>query len=202
MRSPVGESLRETSTIVSSTVIVRRRKSMCRGRRATSSPHLRPVSMAVMTIALNRSGICARTDANSSGVSVRAFRATIFGSSVSSLGLKAMIRSRTLTPDEFASVLAQIPDRFRAMVMTAIETGLRWGELVALRPRHIDFLRRTITVEETIVEVSRKDSPTGERMIVKPYPKDDEPRTLRVSQELLDTLAARIPSAAIRAARV
>ena len=101
-------------------------------------------------------------------------------------------KTRTLTPDEYSSVLAEIPPRFRALVMTAIETGLRWGELVALRPRHIDFLRRTIVVEETIVEVSRKDSPTGERMIVKPYPKDDEPRTLRVSQALLDTLAVRI----------
>ncbi len=68
---------------------------------------------------------------------------------------------------------------------------MRWGELVALRPRHIDFLRRTITVEETIVEVSKKLSPTGERMIVKPYPKDDEPRTIRVDQDLLDVLAAR-----------
>src|SRR5690606_35575252 len=85
------------------------------------------------------------------------------------------------------------------LVMTAIETGLRWGELVALRPRHVDFLRQTITVEETIVEVSRRDSPTGERMIVKPYPKDDQPRTLRVSQGLLDVLAARI--AALELAR-
>jgi len=31
-------------------------------------------------------------------------------------------------------------------------------------------------------------------MIIKPYPKDDEPRTLRVSQDLLDTLADRIAS--------
>ena len=76
--------------------------------------------------------------------------------------------------------------------MTAIETGLRWGELIALRPRHVDFARRTITVEETIDEISRRDSPTGERMIVKPYPKDDESRTLRVSQGLLDVVAARI----------
>lgn len=75
-------------------------------------------------------------------------------------------------------------------VLTEIETGLRWGELIALRPRHIDFLRRTITVEETIVEVSKKVSPTGQRMIVKPHPKDDEPRVLTVSQELLDVLAA------------
>lgn len=101
-------------------------------------------------------------------------------------------KARTLTPEEFARVLAEVPDRFKPLVMTAIETGLRWGELVALRPRHIDSLRRTITVEETIVEVSRKDSPTGERMIAKSYPKDDEPRTLRVSQGLLDVLAARI----------
>jgi len=101
-------------------------------------------------------------------------------------------RMRTLTPQEYSPVLAEIPDRFRPMVMTTIETGLRWGELVALRPRHVDFLRRTIVVEETIVEIPRKDSPTGERMIVKPYPKDDEPRTLRVSQPLLEILAARI----------
>lgn len=98
----------------------------------------------------------------------------------------------TLTPEEFDRLLPAITDRWQPLVLTAIETGLRWGELVALRPRHIDFLRRTLTVEETVVEVSKKISPTGERMIVKPYPKDDEPRTIRVSQDLLDVLAARI----------
>jgi len=103
-------------------------------------------------------------------------------------------KSRILTPEEFGSVLAAIPDRFKALVLTESETGLRWGALVALRPRHIDFLRRTITIEETVVEVSRKDSPTGNRMIFKPYPKDGEPRTLRVSEGLLETLAARIAS--------
>ena len=99
---------------------------------------------------------------------------------------------RIITPAEFETVIAAIPARFNALLLTDIETGLRWGELVALRPRHVDFLRQAITVQETIVEVSKKDSPTGERMIVKPYPKDDEPRTLHVSQDLLDTLAARI----------
>jgi len=101
-------------------------------------------------------------------------------------------KTRTLTPEEFQRLLAAIPDRFKLLVLTEIETGLRWGELIALRPRHVDFLRRTINVEETIVEVSKKASPTGERMIVKPYPKDDEPRTLGVRQSLLDELAARI----------
>jgi hypothetical protein len=80
-------------------------------------------------------------------------------------------RTRTLTPDEFGRFIAAIPERQRLLVVTASETGTRWCELVALRPRHIDFLRSTVTVEETIVEGSKKHSGTGERMIIKPYPK-------------------------------
>jgi integrase len=101
---------------------------------------------------------------------------------------------RILSPEEFERRLAEIPDRFRDLVLTDIETGMRWGELVALRPRHVDFLRRVIAIEETVVEVSKKISPTGERMVFKAYPKDNEFRTLRVSQDLLDSLAARIAS--------
>jgi integrase len=101
-------------------------------------------------------------------------------------------KTRILTPAEFDRVLAALPERHRPLLLTDIETGMRWGELIALRPRHIDFLRRTLRVEETIVEGSRKVSPTGEWMIVKLYPKDDEPRLLRVSPELLEVLASRI----------
>jgi integrase len=99
---------------------------------------------------------------------------------------------RILAPEEFDRLLAQIPARYEALILTAIETGLRWGELIALRPRHVDFLRRLLTVEETIVEVSKRHSPTGERMTVKPYPKDDEPRTIRISPALVGVIAARI----------
>lgn len=99
---------------------------------------------------------------------------------------------RILSPAEFDTLLAHVPDRWTPLVLTAIETGMRWGELVALRPRHIDWLRRTITVQETVVETSSKHSPTGQRVFVKPYPKDDEPRTITVSPGLLDILSARI----------
>jgi site-specific recombinase XerD len=78
-------------------------------------------------------------------------------------------RTQTLTPDEFARLIAAI-----------------------LRPRHIDFLRRTVTVEETIVEVSKKHSGTGERMIIKPYPKDDESRTFGVRSAWLEEVAEHI----------
>ena len=41
--------------------------------------------------------------------------------------------------------------------------------------------RRTLTVEDVYVEVSKKNSPTGQRMILRHYPKDNEPRTLRIT---------------------
>ena len=68
-------------------------------------------------------------------------------------------KTRTLTPEEFDALLTAIPARHRLMVQTAIETGMRWGELIAIKPRHIDFLTKTVTVQETIIEVSRRHSP-------------------------------------------
>jgi len=106
-------------------------------------------------------------------------------------------QTRTITPEEYRRILDAIPDRFKDLLVTDIQTGLRWGELIALRPRHVDFLRRTITVQETIVEVSKKHSPTGQRMIVKAYPKNNKPRVLGVRQDLLDLLAARIARLAL-----
>ena len=110
-------------------------------------------------------------------------------------------KTRTLTAEEFERLIGAIPAQHRLMVETFIETGMRWGELIALRPRHIDFLRRTLTVEETIIEVSHKHSPTGERMVVKPYPKDNEPRTIAVRQQWLDAVSNHIPAHAISTRR-
>lgn len=101
-------------------------------------------------------------------------------------------RRRILSPSEFELLLAAIPQPHRAMVLTGIETGMRWGELAALRPVHLDGPRQLIRVEETIVEVSKKNSPSGRRYLVKPYPKDDEPRSLRISSGLVALLLGRI----------
>jgi integrase len=68
-------------------------------------------------------------------------------------------RTRTLTPTEYVAILTALPAQHRLMVETAISTGLRWGELIALKPRHLDLIKRTLSVEETIVEVSIKNSP-------------------------------------------
>jgi integrase len=101
-------------------------------------------------------------------------------------------KARTLTPEEYVAILAALPTQHRLMVETAINTGLRWGELIALKPRHLDLIKRKLTVEETIVEVSHKNSPTGQRMLTKPYPKDNEPRTMAIPADLVAQLTDQI----------
>ena len=69
--------------------------------------------------------------------------------------------TRTLTPAEYWRLIEAIPDQHRLMIQTAIETGLRWGELIALRPRHLEHGR--LTVSETIVEVPLRAASNGQR---------------------------------------
>ena len=105
---------------------------------------------------------------------------------------KVIVRkTRTLTPQEFERLVRALPSHSRLLVETFIETGMRWGEAIALRPRHVDFLSRMVSVEDTIVETSRKNSPTGERFLVKPYPKNN------VRQGWLDEVAAHIRTRSI-----
>ncbi|HQR25509.1 MAG TPA: tyrosine-type recombinase/integrase [Nocardioides sp.] len=98
-------------------------------------------------------------------------------------------RARTLTPEEYSAILASLPAQHRLMIETDINTGQRWGELIALKPRHLDLIKRTLSVEETVVEVSIKNSPTGARMLTMPYPKDNEPRTMGLPADLVAQLA-------------
>jgi integrase len=51
-------------------------------------------------------------------------------------------RGRTLTPHEYRRVIDAIPAQHRLMSQVAIETGLHWGELIALRPRHIEVAQK------------------------------------------------------------
>ncbi len=101
-------------------------------------------------------------------------------------------KMRVLTPTEFDRLVAAVPEHHRLMVVLAAETGVRWGELVALRPRHIDINAGILTVEDVYVEVSRRNSPTGERMILRHYPKDNEPRSMRVAEAVIAAMTGHI----------
>jgi integrase len=87
-----------------------------------------------------------------------------------------------ITAQQVEAILVTIPARYRTMVLLAIETGLRWGELIALRPCDVDLKTHTVHVRRTIGEVAKKHSPTGERCFVKDYPKDDEQRHIQIDR--------------------
>jgi integrase len=63
---------------------------------------------------------------------------------------------RFLTHKEVATLAASIDARYRALVYVAAYTGLRAGELIALRRKHVDLLRRTITVVEQVQYIDRR----------------------------------------------
>jgi integrase len=87
---------------------------------------------------------------------------------------------RIITPEEFDVILAGVDVRYQTMVLLDIETGLRWGELAALRPVDIDFVARNVIVRRVVVEVSKKNSPTGERAFIKEHPKNDRQRIIQI----------------------
>ena len=89
---------------------------------------------------------------------------------------------RIITVAQFEAILAGLPTRYRMLVLLAIETGMRWGELVALRPVDVNLQTGIVTVRRTLVEVALKNSPTSERIFVKQYPKDDEQRLISIDK--------------------
>ena len=105
---------------------------------------------------------------------------------------------RIVTVAQFNKILTEIPARYRMLVLLAIETGMRWGELVALRPADLDLKKGIVTVRRTIVEVAKKNSPTGHRMFVKDYPKDDEQRVISIDNATCKLVREHMVAYAVR----
>ena len=97
---------------------------------------------------------------------------------------------KILTAHQFDALYAALPDSdAQLLVETAIETGLRWGELTELRATDIDFPAGVLTVSRAVSAVSRKHHPAGRRFWVKNYPKDKEYRQLRMSDQIVRKLS-------------
>jgi integrase len=95
-----------------------------------------------------------------------------------------------VTPDQFDLIHRALPSReVRLLVETDIETGLRWGELIELRKRDIDWDSRVLTVSRVAIELEPRFHPSGGRFLVKQYPKDDEWRRITLSHHIFDQLA-------------
>ena len=85
-------------------------------------------------------------------------------------GLRLPRRRRTdadeqaITREQFAALLPEIPERYRALVAVAGGTGLRWGECIGLTWETIDLKKGT-------VRVSRVGTEVAGTVAFKPYPK-------------------------------
>jgi integrase len=95
------------------------------------------------------------------------------------------------TPAQYDAIHHALPGPVsRLMVETAIESGLRWGELTELRTHDLDPRTRMLTVARAVTEITAPND--GDRFSIKDYPKDKEYRRLNLSPTLCAALAEHI----------
>lgn len=100
---------------------------------------------------------------------------------------------RIITPTQFDTIYMALPNAdAQLLVETDIETGLRWGELTELRTKDLDQATHIVTVSRAVVELNAKFHPDGSRFLVKPYPKDKEPRRFKLSTQIQTKLVTHI----------
>ncbi len=77
---------------------------------------------------------------------------------------KRDVADQFLTREEFARLLPEIPERYRALVALSAGTGLRWGECLGLRWQAVDL-------DEGVLRVLRVATEVNGLVLIKPYPK-------------------------------
>jgi integrase len=131
-------------------------------------PTLGDVPMRALTPRMLQAWVNAMTDQGIAPTSVRNYAstlATILNAAVDDEVLaKSPYRKvqlpaldidqrRFLDQDEADRLTQEIPDRYRALIVLALASGGRWGELVGLKRDRFNSLRGTITVLETLHEL-------------------------------------------------
>jgi len=103
-----------------------------------------------------------------------------------------------ITPEQFDAIYQALPSAdMQLLVETAVESGLRWGELTELRAEDLSQVTRILTVSRKVIEVNPKFEPNGKRFAVKDYPKDKEYRRLKLSAQLVRKIEAHVRSAGL-----
>lgn len=87
--------------------------------------------------------------------------------------------------EQLALIRALIPEHYRPLLIVAEESGLRWGELIDLRLQNVNYVKRTISVKEVIIELD------GGKLVRKEVPKTESgfrnvPLTTRAEQAIAE----------------
>ncbi|WDZ87229.1 tyrosine-type recombinase/integrase [Micromonospora cathayae] len=90
---------------------------------------------------------------------------------------------RFLTEPEAGRLLAALPEHYRPLYLTALGTGLRWGELAGLRAGRVDVLAGTLRVEETLSEL-----PGSGELVFGPPKTSGSRRTVTLPSEVRQAL--------------
>jgi integrase len=118
---------------------------------------VRPVHLRELLASLRALGWAESTVSTSWGITGSIFRSAvnegvITASPCDGLSVDKPRRKevRVLDGDQLTALIAATPERDLPVLLTAIGTGLRQGELLGLRASRVDFLRRTLSVEEQV----------------------------------------------------
>jgi integrase len=91
-----------------------------------------------------------------------------------------------LTIRQVSDLADTVDARYRLLILLAVFCSLRWGELAALRLRHIDLTRATVLIEASVVELIDGSRITG------PPKSDAGKRLISIPPFLLPEVAAHI----------
>ena len=106
---------------------------------------------------------------------------------------------RIITPEEFDAIYRELPDDFsRLVVETAVESGMRWGELAELRVSDLDFRTGLLVVSRAVCQVDPKFHPQGLRYYVKPYPKSKRSRRFKLSPSIVAKIEQHVAAAGLK----
>lgn len=92
----------------------------------------------------------------------------------------------TATVQEVYAIAEAIQPRYRALVLLAAFSGLRWGELIGLRRRDLDLTANTLRVRRNIAELH-----SGERLIKEPKSAAGK-RTVAIPAVIVGDLSAHL----------
>jgi integrase len=94
-----------------------------------------------------------------------------------------VVEHRFLSHEEFARLLAEIPEHYQPLIMLLAGTGMRWGEAEALEVADIDIARSTVRISKGI----KWDVSKGTRLVGPPKTPRSR-RTIALPTQVVDLL--------------